>query len=129
MAGLMSQRHGSRHPQLGLGGSPCSVLGQQEEAVSSSQLQVLGLTDSPTPHYSLPKSCLGSFPWQEALRCSSVVRQPSPATPPALSTKALQAEQPHCPRAGLPSETLPTLHLPGSPGSCCCLPQPMWLHS
>lgn len=40
----MSQRHGSRHPQLGLGGSPCSVPGQEEEAVSSSQLQVVGLT-------------------------------------------------------------------------------------
>lgn len=124
----MSQRHGSRHPQLGLGGSPCNVPGQQEEAVSSSQLQVLGLTDGPTPRYSLPKSCLCSFPRQEALGCSRVVRQPSPATQKGAGTlhSALKHYKQNNPGLGC---SLPTPHLPGSPGSCCCLPQPIWLHS
>lgn len=130
----MSQRQGSRHPHLGWGCSPCSVLGQQEK--SSSQPQVLGLTRQPHSSSFPPKSCLCSLPQQEALGCSSVLEQPSPAQPsssrgccgPSLTTKALQADRPHCPGAGLPDEALPTPHLPGSPGSCCCLPQPTWLH-
>lgn len=69
----MSQRQGSRHPHVGWGRSPCSVLGQQEK--SSSQLQVLGLTREPHCSSFPPKSChaasLSRKPWDAAVWWSS----------------------------------------------------------
>lgn len=73
--------------------------------------------DIPSPHQSLPRS----LPVQPLGRSSSVLGQPSPATQEAAGT-------PHWPLKHYKATTpLPTPHLPGSPGSCCCLPQLTWL--
>lgn len=130
----VGQRHHSRYPCFGSGLSHCSVPRQQEEAVSSSPLQVLGLTRQPHS-LSVPAqipACAASLsrkPWDAAVWRGS----PAPATQegsgsPHLPLKHYRQSNLHCPGAWAASEALPTPHLPGSPGSCCCLPQASWLH-
>lgn len=109
-----------RHPHLG--SHPAACLGSRRRLCPAPSCR-LGLTRQ--PHSSpFPAQILVSSKPRDA-----AVWWGSPASPPGgcgtpLTPKALQAEQPQCPGAGLPIEALPTPHLPGSPGSCCCLPQP-----
>lgn len=106
----MSQRQYSRHSHLGWGRSPCSVPGQQEEV----QLPASGAGPDQTAPLLIISSQI--LPVQPPSAGSSGMQQcsgaawPSPTGGcwgPALTTKALQTEEPHCPGAGLPDEHCP----------------------
>lgn len=95
----VSQRHHSRHPCVGTGLSPCGVPGQQEEAVSSSQL--LGLTRQPQPS-SIPAQIPACAASLGGMRWCGGAAQPQPprrAVGPRTWSEALQREQPALPRA------------------------------
>lgn len=76
----MIQRQGTRHPRLGWGCTPCSVLGQQEEV----QLPALGAgPDQTTPLLIIPSQILPVQPPSAGSpgmqQCGGAAAQPSPS--------------------------------------------------